>query len=127
MINEFGVHVGVGEVCAASGPAQRKTAMAGISGRIATVRVRITFSISKPVYQTRPSLVKLPITPGSGRVPRAGEGAELRLAYLPARFAKKNVVIGVRIKRRIEIDEIDARVGKFFPIRKPFQIIAEIK
>ena len=101
--------------------------MAGISGRIATVRVRITFSISKPVYQTRPSLVKLPITPGSGRVPRAGEGAELRLAYLPARFAKKNVVIGVRIKRRIEIDKINARVRKFFPIRKPFQIVAEVQ
>src|SRR5712691_2009991 len=67
MVNEFGVHVGVGEVCAASGPAHSETAMAGISGRIAMARVRITFSISKPVYQTRPSLVKLPITPGSGR------------------------------------------------------------
>src|SRR6266481_2547081 len=103
MVNEFGVHVGVGEVCAASGPAHSETATASISGRIATVRVRITFSISKPVYQTRPSLVKPPITQGSARVPRAGEGAELRLASFPARFAKKNVVIGVRVRRRIEI------------------------
>jgi len=43
MVNKFGVHVGVGEVCAASGPARRETAIASISGRIATVRVRMTF------------------------------------------------------------------------------------
>jgi|SRR5437762_9511978 len=59
--------------------------------------------------------------------PRVGEGVELRLAYLSAGLAKEDVVIGVRIKWRIEIDQIDARIGKFFPIRKPFQIIAEIK
>ena len=57
---------------------------------------------------------------GIGPAPRIGEGVELRLAYLPARLAKEDVVIGVRIKWRIEIDEIDAGVGKFFPIRKPF-------
>ena len=42
-------------------------------------------------------------------------------------LARKDVVIGIRIKRRIEIDEIDTGVGKFFPIRKPFQIVAEIQ
>ena len=52
---------------------------------------------------------------GVGPAPRVGESVELRLAYLPARLAKEDVVIGVRIKRRIEIDKIDTRVGKLFP------------
>src|SRR5438876_3972740 len=64
---------------------------------------------------------------GVGPAPGVGESVELRLAHLAARFAKEDVVICVRIKRRIEIDQIDARVGKFFPIRKPFQIIAKIQ
>src|SRR5438552_13317614 len=63
---------------------------------------------------------------GVGPAPRIGEGVELRLADLSARLAKKDVVIGVRVKRRIEIDKIDTGVGKFFPIRKPFQIGPEI-
>ena len=57
---------------------------------------------------------------GIGPAPGIGEGVELRLAYLPARLAKEDVVIRVRIKRRVEIDKIDARVGKFFPIGKLF-------
>ena len=64
---------------------------------------------------------------GIGPAPGIGEGVELRLAYLSARLAKEDVVIGVRIKRRIEIDKVDTGVGKLFPIRKPFQIIAEIQ
>src|SRR5947209_7563686 len=64
---------------------------------------------------------------GIGPAPRVGERVELRLAYLPARLAKEDVVIGVRVKWRIEIDKIDTRVGKFFPIRKPSQIVAEIQ
>src|SRR5947209_1980776 len=64
---------------------------------------------------------------GVGPAPRVGEGVKLRLAYLSARLAKEDVVIGVRIKRRIEIDKIDTRIGKFFPIRKPFQVIAEVQ
>jgi len=63
---------------------------------------------------------------GVGPAPRVGESVELRLAYLPARLAKQDIVVGVGVKRRIEIDKIDTRIGKFFPIRKPFQIIAEI-
>ncbi len=55
---------------------------------------------------------------GVGPAPRVGESVELRLAYLPARLAKEDVVIGVRVKRRIEIDKIDARVRKFLPIRE---------
>ena len=61
-----------------------------------------------------------------GLAPCVGESVELRLAYLPARLAKQDVVIGVRIKRRIEINQIDTRVGKFLPIRKPFEVVAEI-
>src|SRR5437763_1872863 len=64
---------------------------------------------------------------GVGPTPGIGEGVELRLAYLTARLAKENVVISVRIKRRIEINEIDAGVRKFFPIGKPFEIVAEIQ
>jgi len=64
---------------------------------------------------------------GVGPAPGVGEGVELRLAYLPARLAKENVVIGIRIKRRIEINKIDARVGEFLPIRKLLQVVAEIQ
>jgi hypothetical protein len=64
---------------------------------------------------------------GVGPAPRVGEGVELCLAYLPARLAKEDVVISVRVKRRIEIDKIDARVGKFFPIGKLFQVIAKVQ
>ena len=63
---------------------------------------------------------------GIGPAPRIGEGVELRLTYLPARLAKEDVVIGVRVKRRIEINKIDTGVGKFFPIGKPFQIVTEV-
>jgi hypothetical protein len=66
MVNKFGVHVGEG--CAASGPAQKKTAVASITDRIDTVRVRMKFSFSgATVYQTAAASVKLPITPCSGR------------------------------------------------------------
>jgi len=64
---------------------------------------------------------------GIGPAPSVSEGVELRLADLPGWLAKEDVVIGVGVKRRIEIDKIDARVRKFFPIRKPFEIVAEIK
>ena len=57
---------------------------------------------------------------GVGPAPCVGESVELRLAYRTARLAKEDVVIRVRIKRRVEIDKIDARVGKFFPIGKLF-------
>ncbi|PYL70044.1 MAG: hypothetical protein DMF22_10305 [Verrucomicrobia bacterium] len=32
-----------------------------------------------------------------------------------------------RVKRRSEIDKIDTRVGKFFPIRKLLEVIAKIQ
>src|SRR5438874_12385204 len=64
---------------------------------------------------------------GIGPAPRIGESVELRLAYLSTRLAKENVVIGVRVKGRIEIDKIDTRVRKLFPIGKPFQVVTKIK
>ena len=57
---------------------------------------------------------------GVGPAPRVSKGVKLRLTHLSARLAKEDVVIRVRIKRRVEIDKIDARVGKFFPIGKLF-------
>jgi argininosuccinate synthase len=53
MVNNCGVHVGVGEGCAASGPAETKSAIASVTVRIATVRVCMKPFISRPVYQTR--------------------------------------------------------------------------
>ncbi len=64
---------------------------------------------------------------GIGPAPRIGEGVELRLAYLPARFAKQDVVIGVRVKRRIEINKISTRVRELAPVPQPLQIVAEIE
>src|SRR6266404_1836746 len=64
---------------------------------------------------------------GIGPAPSVSEGVELRLADSPGWLAKEDVVISVRVKRRIEIDKIDACVGKLFPIGKPFQIVAEIE
>src|SRR5438876_10187455 len=64
---------------------------------------------------------------GIGPAPRVGESVELRLAYLAAGLAKEDVVIRVRVERRIEIDKIDTRVRKLFPIRKPFQVVAKVK
>ncbi len=63
---------------------------------------------------------------GIGPSPGVSEGVELRLAYLPARFAKENVVVGVRVKWRIEIDKIDTGIRKIFPTGKPFQVVTEI-
>src|SRR5262245_20661504 len=52
-------------------------------------------------------------------------GADLRNHR--ARLAKKDVVICLRIKRPIQRNKIEANVGKFFAVRKPFQIVAEIQ
>jgi hypothetical protein len=57
---------------------------------------------------------------GIGPAPRIGERVDLRLAYMSAWLAKEDVVIGVRVKRWIEIDEIYTSVGELLPIRKPF-------
>jgi len=58
--------------------------------------------------------------------------AEPRLGWctrrpLWSRGARVHFLIGVRVKRRIKINKIDACIGKFFPIGKPLQIVAEIQ
>ena len=64
---------------------------------------------------------------GVGPTPRVREGVKLRLAYFAAGLAEENVVIGVGIERRIEIDEIDARVRELARVAQPAEVIAEIK
>ena len=64
---------------------------------------------------------------GIGPAPRVGESVELRLAYFPAGLAEEDVVIGVGIKRRIEIDEIDTGIGELFRVPQPAKIVAEIQ
>src|SRR6266581_2275102 len=62
-----------------------------------------------------------------GPAPGIGEGVELRLAYFATGLPEEDVIIGVRIKRRIEIDEIDAGIGELFRVPQPAEVIAEIK
>src|SRR5437667_1448172 len=64
---------------------------------------------------------------GIGPTPCVCEGVKLCLAHLSARLAKEDVVIRVRVKWRVEINKIDTRVRKLFPIREPFQIVTEIE
>ncbi len=64
---------------------------------------------------------------GVGPTPSISEGVELCLAYFAAGLAEEDVVIGIRVKRRIEINEIDAGIGKFFRIPQPAKVIAEVK
>jgi len=63
---------------------------------------------------------------GISPAPCIGEGVELRLAHRAAWLAEENIVIRVRVKRRIEIDKIDTRIRKLAPVAQPFQIVAEI-
>ena len=46
---------------------------------------------------------------------------------IAAGFAKEDVIIGIRIKRRVEINEIDAGIGEFFRVPEPAKVIAEVK
>ena len=64
---------------------------------------------------------------GIGPTPGVGESVELRLAYFTAGLPEEDIVIGVGIKRRIEVNEIDARIRKFFRIPQPAKVIAEIQ
>ena len=64
---------------------------------------------------------------GVGPAPGIGERVELRLAYFAAGFAEEDVVIGVGVKRRIEIDEIDAGIGELFRVPQPAKVVAKVK
>ena len=57
-----------------------------------------------------------------------GDGAvELRLAGLAGSFAEQDVVVRVGIERRVEINEVNAGVGKFLRVAQPTQIVAKEK
>ena len=64
---------------------------------------------------------------GVGPAPGVGGGVKLRLTHFAARLAEEDVVVGVGIKGRVEIDEIDARFGKFPRVAQPPQIVAEVE
>ena len=44
-----------------------------------------------------------------------------------AALGREDDVIGVRVKRRIEINKIDSRVRELAPVAQPLQIVAEIE
>lgn len=58
-------------------------------------------------------------------VPGIREGVELRLAGLAGRLAEQDVVIRIGIERRVEIDEVNAGVGKKLRVAHPIEIVAE--
>lgn len=64
---------------------------------------------------------------GVGPTPCVGERVKLCLAYFTGCFAKKNVVVRVRVKRRIEINKIDTRIRKLFPVPQSSEVVAEIQ
>ncbi len=64
---------------------------------------------------------------GVGPAPCVGESVKLRLAHFAAGLAEEDVVIGVRIKWRIEIDKIDTRIWELFRVPQPAKIVAKIQ
>ena len=64
---------------------------------------------------------------GVGPAPCIGERVKLCLAYFTGCFAKKNVVVRIRVKRRIEINKIDTRIRKLFRVPQPSEVVAEIQ
>ena len=62
---------------------------------------------------------------GVGPIPGVGEGVKLRLARLAGGLAEQHIVIRVGIERRVEINQINAGVGKNLPFAQPIQIVAE--
>jgi hypothetical protein len=50
---------------------------------------------------------------------------ELRLAGFAGSFAEQDIVIRVGIERRVEINEVNAGVGKKFLVAQPLEIVAE--
>jgi len=62
-----------------------------------------------------------------GPAPGVGKGVKLRLAHFAARLAKENIVIRVRVKRRIEINKIDTRIRELFRVPQPREFVAKIQ
>lgn len=42
-----------------------------------------------------------------------------------AGFLEQDVVVGVGVERRVEIDKVNAAVGEGFAIAQPFEVVAE--
>ena len=61
------------------------------------------------------------------RIVIGGEDVELRLAGFAGRFAEQDVLIRVGIERRVEINAVNAGVGKFLRVAQPTQIVAKEK
>ena len=50
---------------------------------------------------------------------------KLRLARLAGSLAEQDIIIRIGIERRVEINEINARVGKNLGIPQPLEIVTE--
>jgi hypothetical protein len=51
----------------------------------------------------------------------------LGLAVLAGLLAEQDVVIGVGIERRVEVNEVNAGVGEFLGVAQPAEIVAKEK
>ena len=58
-------------------------------------------------------------------VPGVREGVELRLAGLAGSLAEQDVVIRIGIERRVEINQVNARVRKNLRVAQPLEIVAK--
>ena len=68
------------------------------------------------------------ISSGGSPAPCVLESSNLGCGgHLVSLVAEEHVVLLVRLERRIEVNEINACVRKFFGIPQPAQIVAEVK
>src|ERR1035437_5699854 len=58
-------------------------------------------------------------------IPSISEGVKLRLARQSRILFEQNIVIRIRLKRRVKINEINAGIGENLFVTQPFQIVAE--
>ena len=64
---------------------------------------------------------------GVGPCPGVGESVELGLAGLAGHLAEEDVIVRVGIEGRIEVNEVNAGVGKFFRVAQPAEVVAKEK
>ena len=58
-------------------------------------------------------------------IPSVREGVKLRLARLTRGLAEQDIVIRIGIERRVEINEVNARVWKNPRVAQPLEIVTE--
>jgi hypothetical protein len=58
-------------------------------------------------------------------IPGVREGVELRLARLAGSLAEQDVVIRIGIERRVEINKVNAGVGKNLRVAQPLEIVTK--